>query len=178
MLEEFRRVEDQRPKAVTLDLSKVDRTNRELAMAYSALTGAQTISLPDTIDKAFYDKLIDLDTNQNLKEDFFAKLAPRLSGRALEAARQRLDDAIAHARFLNDNDKVFKDEDWQNPAKLKSLGKIHSSVNVYDANGARINVDPRQFPEIKQAIERYLIGSCGNFYNRDYLSGLFEDDGQ
>lgn len=167
---------DSQKKEVTLDLSKIDRTNRELAIAYSALTGAQTISLPDTIDKAFYDKLIDLDKNSKLKEDFFAKIAPRLSGPALEAARQRLDDAIEYAKHLNDKNKVFTDDDWQKPAKLESLGKLPLSVNVYDAQGGRITLTPKKFPAIKSYIERFLIGCCGNFYNRDYIGNMFEDD--
>ena len=163
-------------KEITLDLSKIDRTNRELAIAYSALTGAQTISLPDAIDQAFYNKLIELDKNSNLKDDFFAKIAPRLSGRALEAARQRLDDAIEYAKHLNEKNKVFKDDDWQKPAKLESLGKLPGSVNVYDAKGGRITLTPNKFPAIKSYLERFLIGCGGNFYNRDYLSGMFEDE--
>ncbi|MBP5791548.1 MAG: hypothetical protein J6W80_04750, partial [Kiritimatiellae bacterium] len=167
---------DSENKEVTLDLSKIERTNRELAIAYSGLTGAQTISLQDAIDKTFYDKLIELDTTPKLKEDFFAKLAPRLSGRALEAARQSLDDAIQHAKRLVKNDMVFKDEDWLKPEKLDSLGRIHSSVNVYDSTGAGTKLTPNAFLAIKGPIERYLIGSCGNFYNRDYIKYMFEDD--
>lgn len=169
---------DAQRKEVTLDLFKIDRTNRELAIAYSGMTGAQTISFPDTIDETFYNKLIELDTTPGLKDAFFAKLAPRLSGRALEAARQRLDDAIAYARHLNDKKQVFKDEDWLNPAKRDSRGGIPRTVNVYDANGARITLDPnkKDLEAIKMPLERFLIGCCGNLYKRDYLHTAFVAD--
>ena len=166
---------DSHRKEVTLDLSKIDRTNRELAIAYSGMTGAQTIALPDTIDEAFYKKLMDLGDKPELKDAFFAKLAPRLSGRALEAARARLDDAIEYAKHLNDEKQVFKDEDWLNPDKRDTRGVIHHAINVYDVNGARITLDPRNkdFEAIKMPIERCLIGSCGNLYKRDYLHQAF-----
>ena len=169
---------DAQRKEVTLDLFKIDRTNRELAIAYSGMTGAQTISFPDTIDEALYNKLIDLDTTPGLKDAFFAKLAPRLSGRALEAARARLDDAIAYARHLNDKKQVFTDEDWLNPAKRDSRGGIPRTVNVYDANGARITLDPnkKDLEAIKMPLERFLIGCCGNLYKRDYLHTAFVAD--
>ena len=168
------RIDAQR-KEVTLDLSKIDRNNRELAIAYSCMTGAQTISLPDTIDEAFYKKLMDLGDKPELKEAFFAKLAPRLSGRALDAARERLDDAIEYAKHLNDKKQVFKDEDWLDPAKRDSRGGIPHAINVYGPTGARITLDPRNkdFESIKMPLERCLIGSCGNLYKRDYLHQAF-----
>ena len=158
-----------RTTAVTVDLSKVDRRSREIAIALSAFTGAQSIAFPDSIDKSFYEKLMDFDKNPKLKDEYLATIAPRISKEALEAARMRLDDAIEHAKKLNEDNKVFDDAAWRNPDKLRSLTGVKSSFSVFDSQGNKTVLKSGS----NQYMGRFLINICPSYYKRDLMNMLF-----
>ena len=162
--------QDRRTGVITVDMAKVNRQTREIGIALSALVNSQTIARPDAIDKAFYDKLMELDKNPGLKEDYLATVAPRLSGEALKAARLRLDDAIEYAKQLNDNDMVFDDTAWQTPAKLKSLIGIKSTVTVYASDGGSSKLGDNT-----PYVTDFLIRTCPSYYKRDYMNFLFAE---
>ena len=162
--------QDRRTGVVTVDMAKVDRPTREIGIALSALVGSQTIAHPDAIDKAFYDKLMELDKKPGLKEDYLATVAPRLSGEALKAARLRLDDAIEYAKYLNDNGRVFDDTAWQTPAKLKHLTGIKATVTVYASDGGSAKLGDNT-----PYVTDFLIRTCPSYYKRDYMNFLFAE---
>ena len=162
--------QDRRTGVITVDMAKVNRQTREIGIALSALVGSQTIAHPDAIDKAFYDKLMELDKKPGLKEDYLATVAPRLSGEALKAARLRLDDAIEYAKYLGDNDMVFDDTAWQTPAKLKPLTGIKSTVTVYASDGGSAKLGDNT-----PYVTDFLIRTCPSYYKRDYMNFLFAE---
>ena len=163
---------DRRTAAVTIDLSKVDENSREIAIALSAFTGSQTLAFPDAIDKSFYDKLMDFDKNPKLKDEYLATIAPRISKEALEAARMRLDDAIEHAKRLNDDKMVFDDAAWRNPDKLRSLTGVKTSFSVFDVNGNKTTLKNGS----NQYMGKFLINICPSYYKRDVMNRLFVPD--
>ncbi|MBR2838459.1 MAG: hypothetical protein IKE55_06740 [Kiritimatiellae bacterium] len=170
---------DVRTGRVTVDIAKVNKTSREAAIALSAMLGPQTIAHPDAIDKEFYDKLMELDTKPELKEKYFATIAPRLSSESLEAARTRLDDAIAYAKNLYKAGRVFDAAAWQDSTTLNSLGKLKASCNVYDTTGKRIELDCKsQNANLNKYTQKFLVNTCTSYYCRDFMNWLFREPSQ
>ena len=162
---------DVRTGVVTVNMAKIDKKSREVAIALSALIGAQTIAYPDAIDKEFYDKLMELDKTPALKEEYLATIAPRLSDGALKAARMRLDDAIKYAKRLNDANRVFDGAAWRNPANLNALVGLKASVYIYDTNGGNVKMSGQS----NQYISDFLIRTCPSYYKRDFMNLLFAE---
>ena len=87
---------------------------------------------------------------------------------ALKAAESRLDDAIAHAKKLNAEGKVYKQEDWQDAGKRKAMKPLDKEVTVTKKDGTVLTP-----PLTKPYVTSYRVNSCPSYYRRDYIAGMF-----
>ncbi len=140
--------------SLTIDITKIG-SSHEIGMAAKATLGMQTLAVPEVIDRRVHRSLMDLDQNPSKKADFFATIAPRMSEEALEAAKLRLEEAIAHAKILEAKGKVVYAEDWGRKETIDGLARVGKSVEITRANG-----------------EKIIVGSgAGAKYQSDYAEG-------
>ena len=95
--------------SVTLDTTKFQEG--ELFFAAQTCIGMHGCTVPDYIDEDLYTQLIAL-KNGKQRDALLADLATRLSPAALDSARRRLDEAIAHAEKLKNENKVIRNDDF------------------------------------------------------------------
>lgn len=151
---------------VTIDLTKAKAP--EIGITLYANTGSQSLSLPPAIDKDTYDHLMALDSDPAKKQAYLDSIAPRISPKALDAAKTRLDEAIAHAKNLATQGKVFTDADWNNTAKLRRThNPIPQSVSVLRTDGNSIELD-----SANDSVRNYLTNITTSYFRRDYFSSL------
>ena len=103
---------------ITLDTSKFQAG--ELFYAAKTTIGMHGCTLPDFIDEDLYAQLLDLKAGEK-REALLADLARRLPAAALDSARKRLDEAIAHAEKLAGEGKVVRNEDFSQRDVQKRL---------------------------------------------------------
>lgn len=151
----------------TVDIAKAK--SPEVAMALQAVIGVQSLALPETIDSEVYDRLMELDSNPEKKEAYLKSIAPRLSPEALEAARLRLEDAIAHAKQLADDGMVMKDEQWNDSLVLQNMHtSMKRGVSIRRSDNTVVVVGTEN-PYVNQ----HTVEECPSYYYRDYLGGMF-----
>ena len=113
--------------------------------------------------------LMEMDGKDSAKrKEYLDAIAPRISPAALKAAESRLDDAIAHAKKLNAEGKVYKQEDWQDAGKRKAMKPIDKEVTVTKKDGTVLTP-----PLTKPYVTSYRVNSCPSYYRRDYIAGMF-----
>ena len=95
---------------ITLDTSKFQAG--ELFYIANATVGMHGCTLPDFIDEDLYAQLLELKAGDK-RDALLSDLARRgLPAAALDSARKRLDEAIAHAEKLAGEGKVVRNEDF------------------------------------------------------------------
>ena len=155
--------------SMTIDLSKA--TTAEVKMAVVSAIGMQSpgIAAPEALDEEFYNVLMEMDGKDSAKrKEYLDAIAPRISPAALKAAESRLDDAIAHAKKLHAEGKVYKQEDWQDAGKRKAMKPLDKEVTVTKNDGTVLTP-----PLTKQYVTSYRVNSCPSYYRRDYIAGMF-----
>ena len=155
--------------SITIDLSKA--TSTEVKMAVVGAIGMQSpgVVAPEEIDEEFYNVLMEMDGKDSAKrKEYLDSIAPRISPAALKAAESRLDDAIAHAKKLFSEGKVYKQEDWQDAGKRKAMKPLDKEVTVTKNDGTTIKP-----PLNKPYVSSYRVNSCPSYYKRDYIHGMF-----
>ncbi len=155
--------------SMTIDLSKA--TSAEVKMAVVSAIGMQSpgISAPEEIDEEFYNVLMEMDGKDSAKrKEYLDAIAPRISPAALKAAESRLDDAIAHAKKLAAEGKVYKQADWQDAEKRKAMKPLDKQVTVTKKDGTVLTP-----PLNKPYVSSYRVNSCPSYYKRDYIHGMF-----
>jgi len=152
---------------ITVDLSKAK--SPEVKMALNDVMGLQSIAIPEEIDKEFYDKLMEMDRNPAQKKAYLDSIAPRLSPEALDATAKRLDEAIAHAKKLKAENKVYSDAEWQDPNTLAQMPGLKSKVTITKSD--RTNVT---FGNKVSSVGNYCVVDCPSYYKRDYLDRMFK----
>ena len=95
--------------SITFDTTKFQ--SGELFYVAQATVGMHGCTLPDFIDEDLYAQLLDLKAGEK-RDALLADLARRLPPAALDAARNRLDEAIAHAEKLAGEGKVIRNADF------------------------------------------------------------------
>lgn len=153
--------------SVTVDLLKAK--SPEVKMALNDVMGIQSIAIPEEIDKEFYDKLMEMDRNPAQKRAYLDSIAPRLSPEALDATAKRLDEAIAHAKKLKAENKVYSDAEWQNPNTLAQMPELKSKVEIAKSDGTKITVGNKI-----GFVGNYCVVDCPSYYKRDYLDRMFK----
>ena len=155
--------------SITIDLSKA--TSTEVKMAVVGAIGMQSpgVVAPEEIDEEFYNVLMEMDGKDSAKrKEYLDSIAPRISPAALKAAESRLDDAIAHAKKLHAEGKVYKQEDWQNADNRKAMKPLDKQVTVTKKDGTVLTP-----PLNKSYVSSYRVNSCPSYYKRDYIHGMF-----
>ena len=152
---------------ITVDLSKAQ--SPEVKMALNNVMGLQSIAMPEEIDQEFYDKLMEMDRNPNQRKAYLDSIAPRLSPEALDATAKRLDEAIAHAKKLKDENKVYSDAKWQNPNTLAQMPGLKDKVEIAKSDGTNVTVGNKI-----GFVRNYCVVDCPSYYKRDYLDRMFK----
>ena len=149
--------------SVTVDVTKAQ--SPEVAMALLKVLGAQSFSLPEVIDQETYDHLMALDADPARKQAFLDSLAARIPQAAIEATKTRLDEAIAHAKKLKEEDRVYSTEDWESHERLGQLERMQSTVELPSGQGRTITKEARE----SRLVADYLARKCPSYYARDYF---------
>ena len=169
-------VKDEEDQVVTIDLAEAGES-REIALALTMTVGAQSVALPDVIDEEMYNKLMELAANDDAKAEYFATIAPRLSPEALDAAKLRLEDVIAHARKLHDDGKVIKEDGWPAIANAERPDGVGTKLTVTKVSKEVVEVSPELFnedPREKRFVQDCIKGSAPSYYLRDGFDKLFD----
>ena len=138
----------------------------ELHYAVMRATGVHGATLPGYIDEALCEKLLALEGEGPARKAYREALSKRLPPAAVEAAESRLDEAIALAEKLQDDEKVISAKAFAQQSVQRSLvqGELWASeaVQVIDDE-----VIPRGHP-IDIAIRR----QTRSLFARDILIAL------
>lgn len=157
--------------SITVDMAKVGDVH-EIGIALARIVGAQTIALPDAIDEEFCDELMKFDNNPEALETFIATIAPRISVEAIDAARQRIQDAVRYAKDLRRAGKVLSAADWEDPRKLAAMPEFRKTLEIRGSNNRKIDV---QYDTADKNTQSYLVAICPSYYKRDAMDRLFAE---
>lgn len=114
-------------KSIDIDLDKVQ--NRKSILAILNSCGIKSVAVPEEMDKELHDKLValapDAPDGGAARAAYLDSLATRLGAdsQQYKCAVKRLDEAIAHARKLNSEGKVYSAEQWEKRDIQKSIAK-------------------------------------------------------
>ena len=122
-------------------------------------------TLPEFIDEDLYAHLLDLKSGDK-RDALLADLAGRLSPDALDAARSRLDAAIAHAENLHAQGKVVRNADFSKRDVQNRLlyRELHAPSNpVKPVNGYKLSsstdIVRKSRRQVRSLFVRDLFGS-------------------
>ena len=158
---------DQARKIVIVDLSKAK--SPEIGMGAMELIGLKYAAVPEEIDEDFYNRLIDMDQHPEKKRAYLESIAPRLSPDSVRAAEMRLDDAIAHAKKLHDENRVYSDQDWQDPVVLQGMTRMKGGVRIEMSDGTTKAVGT----DI-DVVKSYTENKTPSLYTREFFHTMFQ----
>lgn len=149
---------------VRIDLAKVKEPwLKELA---ADVRGLHQLVPPMVIDQKIYDRLMEIDQNPNLKEEYRNMLANRLGERNVKAAMLRLDGAIQHAKELAQKNRVI--QDWNS---------LEVQREVYNINLANKQIpEPDKSTKMGKINHRLNTGSYTNRYPERLHYNLYVRD--
>ncbi len=153
--------------SMTLDLAKTK--SPEIKMAIIKVLGMQSIALPEEIDQDFFDKLMEMDKDPNKKQAYLDSIATRISSDAMRATEMRLDEAIAHAKKLKAENKVYSKAQWQDADTLSKMTKMQSNVEIVKSNGTKIEAK-----NDLECVSDFCERNCPSFYKRDGFQWMFK----
>ena len=138
----------------------------ELHYAVMRATGVHGATLPGYIDEALCEKLLALEGDGPARKAYREALSKRLPPAAVEAAESRLDEAIALAEKLQDDEKVISAKAFAQQSVQQSLvlGEVFASeaVQVIDDE-----IIPRS-----HAIDIAIRRQTRSLFARDILDAL------
>jgi hypothetical protein len=153
-------ITDNHDGTLTIDASRI--ADPTLAWALATTTGAQTLSIPDKIDRETYNALIALKSGP-ARQAYLDSIRPRLSEASYNAAVSRLDDTIAHAERLKAENKVVNGDQWAG-AEETPLATVKLAVRKFDGTEKRIG------GELAEHAHKTF---CPSIYARDGFEELF-----
>ena len=154
--------------------AKVDATKFKspiLHCCLEAVFGVKTTALPDYIDKDLYDNLMALAEPGERRDKYIADLTAHLPTDARDAAIQRLDEAIAHAKVLNEKGHVVNEAEWSMKDKQREIaGRIQrdNEVSHYIPDGFRT---PFMSKEVEGVVTTVDLLTSG-YFRRDLLRAV------
>ena len=152
--------------SMTVDLAKV--SSPEIKMAIIRVIGMQSIALPEEIDQKFYDKLMEMERDPAKKQAYLDSIASRISPDSLRATEMRLDEAIAHAKKLKAENKVYAGEQWQDADTLSGMTKMQTKVEIVKSDGSMVEADTKL-----DCVRDFCERNCPSFYKRDGFQWMF-----
>ena len=153
--------------SMTIDLAKTK--SPEIKMAIIKVLGLQSIALPEEIDQAFYDKLMEMDEDPAKKQAYLESIASRISSEALNATAMRLNEAIAHAKKLKAQNKVYTQDQWQNANTLSGMTRMQNKVEIVKSNGTKLEAKNEL-----ECVNDFCERNCPSFYKRDGFHLMFK----
>ena len=150
--------------SMTVDLSKAQ--SPEVKIALDEILATQSIAIPEEIDKGFCDQLMKMAKGSRERKDLLNSLKPRLTPEALKATEKRLDEAIAHAKKLEKNGKVYGDDKWKDPDTLSQLPAIKNKIEVKKSDGTNVTVETGSFG-------LFQVHDCPSYFTRDFFDKMF-----
>ena len=151
---------------MTIDLTKAQ--SHEAKMAVIQVLGLQSIALPEEIDQDFYEHLMAMDKDPAKKQAYLDSIAPRISPDALRATEARLDEAIAHAKKLAANGKVYGKAQWQNEDNLKAMTGSKATVTITKTDGSKVKAENNI-----ECVRDYNQRKCPSFFKREFFHQMF-----
>ena len=121
----------------TIDASKI--TDKTITLAILRVTGAQTLALPDKIDRETYDAIVALKEGPQ-RQTYLDSIRPRLSEASYNAAVSRLDDVIALTEQFQSENKVINNDAWANVQETP-LQTGNLTTSKLNGNEKRLNGD-------------------------------------
>ncbi len=146
---------------IAIDAAKI--AEKAILACIHHTVGAQSLALPDRIDRSTYDALLVLKNDQQRRAAYLDGLRRHLGAANVRAAESRLDDAIAHAERLAAAGKVLDAADWL-AAHDEPLG--HGQIRTPRANGRQVALDHAWSDKT-----HFLV--CPSYFTRDYFDRLF-----
>lgn len=146
---------------ITVNAAKV--TNNAILAAIKYITGAQSLAIPDKIDRDLYNHLMELKNNPEKRNAYLNSIKPRIGDKNLAAAESRLKDAIAHAERLEKEGKVVDENAWPDETNTKISSK---SIKFELQNGKQKSLPFRSSSSIN-----YM--TCSSYFARDKIDSLF-----
>ena len=154
---------------VEIDMEKV--VNRQLVQGVFHFCGLRCTAVPEEMDGELHDKLValakDAPDGGAARAEYLGSLATRLGAESVQykCAVKRLDEAIAHARKLKSEGKVYTAEQWESHDIQKAVAKVAlkkaknhpdlPSASLQNSEAVRIRGD--------------YVGST-NFFMRDFYA--------
>lgn len=145
---------------ITVDASKL--ADKTIGTCLARLVGAQSLAIPDKIDRATYDSLMALKQDPARKA-YLDSIRPRLSPASYAAAESRLDDVIAHAEELGRQGKIVEAGGWAN---VQEQPLATGNVTVYKQNGAIKRLGGQTARDVNEFF-------CPSYFARDGFAKLF-----
>ena len=158
-------------KTIEIDLDKVG--NKMLVLGALDFAGLRSAAIPPEIDSELYDKLMLLASDASdggvARADYLDSLAMQLGkdSKQYRCAVERLDGAIAHARKLKNEGKVYTAEQWETHDVQKSVAK--AALNK-PKNRSDLPMPKGEAAEALQSMSEYM--GCTNFIIRDLYKTL------
>lgn len=87
----------------------------------------------------------------------------------LDAAKQRLDDAIAYAKQLGAKGKVFDEGDWMDERKLSAMAKTKDKLKIVKSDGTETTISTK----VKD-VQNYLETNTPSMFKRDFFDQMFD----
>ena len=82
----------------------------------------------------------------------------------------RLDDAIAHAKKLASQNKVYTDERWNNPHTLSRMPDIEEEMKIVKYDGTVKKVSDKALKGVRD----YVENNTPSYYKRDNFQLMFQ----
>ena len=80
----------------------------------------------------------------------------------------RLDEAIAHAKKLKAENKVYAGEQWQDADTLSGMTKMQTKVEIVKSDGSMVEADTKL-----DCVRDFCERNCPSFYKRDGFQWMF-----
>ena len=157
--------------SVEIDLSKL--VNKQLVQGIFHLCGLRSVAVPEEMDSELHDKLVALATDAPdggaARAKYLDSLATRLGAESAQykCAVTRLDEAIAYARKLKSEGKVYTAEQWEARDIQKTVAKAASRPS---RNGPALPKISQQNADALKIRGDYV--GCSNFFVRDMLDDV------
>ena len=152
----------QQGNRITVNALKV--TNKAVLAALKNVTGVQSVSVPDAIDRDFYDHLMTLKNDPAARQAYLDSIRPRIGGENLAAAEARLKDAIDHAERLAEAGKVVEKDAWADETTPR---RESGSVRIELPDGRSKTLSHQASFQVNDIV-------CPSYFARDKIDRLFE----
>ena len=108
----------------------------------------------------------------NVRVDFRPTTATNVqdTGNALRATERRLNEAIAYAKQLKKDGKVYNAEQWKVYRNQNWMTPIESELRIRKSDNKTVVTVDRDL----KCVNDFLIQNCPSYFKRDYVHLMFK----